>query len=113
MKRTYNSLGEKLKNARRNLNLAQEYVASIMGLSRSAISEIENNQRKVDSEELKLFCKIYCLSAEHLLYDESTETVKVFARTFEDLSENDQKEILNFMNFKRQAALLKGDQRNV
>ena len=98
MKTTY----EKLKNARLNLGLSQDYVAKALGLSRTAVTQIELGNRKVSSDELAGFCKAYHLSADYLL---STGTIDqgqaIFARSFGELTENDQQEILNLIEFKQ------------
>lgn len=52
-------IGRRLKEAREYLNLSQEEAASFAKISRSAISLIENGQRKLDSVELMNLAKLY------------------------------------------------------
>ncbi|CEQ06454.1 helix-turn-helix domain-containing protein [Paeniclostridium sordellii] len=94
-------LSNKLKNARLELNLSQEYVAKQLSISRSAISEIENGKRKVSTDELKLFSNIYGVSIDELLYDKQPDEVKMFARAFSELSQHDKNEIMNLIEFKK------------
>jgi transcriptional regulator with XRE-family HTH domain len=96
-------MNERLKQARIYLNLSQEFVARQMNLPRPAISAIESGQRKVSTEELKLFTKLYGVSADELLYGPQEQENKsmVFARTFSELDKQDQQEILNLIDFKR------------
>ncbi|MCH3999668.1 MAG: helix-turn-helix domain-containing protein [Lachnospiraceae bacterium] len=85
------TLSEKLKDARDQLGLSQEYVAKAIGFDRSVITQIELGNRKVSSEKLAKFCKLYHLSADDLLNSQSQER-------FAGLTENDQQEILKLMH---------------
>lgn len=95
------NLADKLKNIRLQLKLSQEYVAKHINISRSAVSEIENNKRKISVEELQLFSTLYGVSIDELLYDIEQEDTKKFAREFSQLSKEDQKEIMNLIEFKK------------
>ena len=101
MKKTH----EKLRDARERLGYSQEYVAKRLGISRPAITQIELGNRKISSDELKRFCELYHLSADYLTGVEQTPSNQaVFARGFNELSEEDQREILNLIAFKREMA---------
>lgn len=92
---------ERLKQARKYLNLSQEYVATQMGLPRTAITAIELGQRNVSSEELKKFSELYGLSLDALVYGEDEDSeVKVLTRRYSELSEIDKREIQNLIEFK-------------
>lgn len=98
------SLAKRLKAAREYLQLSQEYVAKQMNLHRTSLVAIEAGKRKVSSIELKQFAEIYGRTTDELLYGrQETEEAKalVFARTFAELSEQDQQEIMNLIEFKR------------
>ena len=94
---------ERLKNARKRLKLSQEFVARQMNLSRPTISAIEAGQRKVTADELSQFSILYGISVDELANGRPSETAEtaMFARAFSELSEIDQKEIMNLINFKR------------
>lgn len=94
-------LYERLKESRKNLSLSQEYVAKLLGVHRTVITAIELGSRKVTTEELKFFSKLYGVSLDDLLYGKDNDgEVAMFARTFSQLSDIDKKEILNLINFK-------------
>lgn len=95
------NLADKLKNIRLQLKLSQEYVAKRINISRSAVSEIENNKRKISVEELQLFSTLYGVSIDELLYNIEQDDTKKFAREFSQLSKEDQKEIMNLIEFKK------------
>jgi DNA-binding XRE family transcriptional regulator len=95
---------QRLKAARDYLHLSQEYVAKQMGLNRTSLVAIEAGTRKVTSEELRLFSEIYGWSVDELLYgniNEKKDMARLFARSFSELTEQDQREIIDFIEFKR------------
>ena len=95
-------LGTRLKKAREYLGLTQEDVAKLMGVSRVIITNIEAGTRKISAEELAKFSKIYGWSMEELLEGEKkVEKIPMFARTFNELSKEDQEEIINLIKFKK------------
>lgn len=96
-------LGTRLKNAREYLGLTQEDVAKLIGVSRVIITNIEAGTRKVSAEELSKFSKIYGWTMEELLEGEkkANETIPMFARSFSELSKEDQDEIINLIKFKK------------
>lgn len=96
------TLNDRLKEARKNLKLSQEYVAKVLGIHRTTVTAIESGVRKVTADELKMFSELYGVSIHELMYEEKeNDEVKMFARTFSELSENDKKEIINLMEFKK------------
>lgn len=94
-------LGKRLQKARTALHLSQEYVARQLDIDQPAISQIESGNRKVTSEELDKFSKIYGISANDLLAERSLAPSQMFARKFNRLDVVDQQEVLNLMEFKR------------
>lgn len=97
MKKTY----EKLREARMELGLSQSYAANSLGISRTAVTQIELGNRNISAEELTQFCRLYHLSADYLLDTKQNSNQTMFARSFEELTENDQQEVLNLIAFKK------------
>ena len=96
------ALYERIKEARTELHLSQDYVAKFLGVNRTAIVEIESGKRKVSADELGKFSELFQIPADELLNGRSTEMpVQMFARRFGALDEADQQEILNSIEFKR------------
>ena len=96
------ALYERIKEARTELQLSQDYVAKFLGVNRTAIVEIESGKRKVSADELGKFSELFQIPADELLNGRSTEMpVQMFARRFGALDEADQQEILNLIEFKR------------
>ncbi|HWJ76495.1 MAG TPA: helix-turn-helix transcriptional regulator [Niallia sp.] len=66
------TLGEKLKEARKEAKLSQEQLAEKMSVSRSAVAKWENNRGMPDIENLKSMAQLFNVSIDYLLNDEST-----------------------------------------
>ena len=67
------TLANRLREAREFANLSQGFVAEQTGLSRSAISEIERGQRRVESLELKRLAAVYRMPIEYFLGSDDAE----------------------------------------
>ncbi|NKJ92830.1 helix-turn-helix domain-containing protein [Rhizobium leguminosarum bv. viciae] len=99
----WQKIGERLKKAREYVELKQEEAAQAVGISRSALSQIENGKRKVDAVELSNFARIYGQTIEHLSGDAQElaipDSVTALARAAKGLSTEDQDELLRFAQF--------------
>lgn len=93
----------RLKNYRKKLGLSQEFVASQLNISRSTLSLIEAGKRKVKTEELPLFAALYNVSLEALIKGgESASNTEDLNKVFNNLSEEDKREVIQFIQFKSQ-----------
>lgn len=80
------TLNERLRDARKNLHLSQEYVSKEIGVNRTAIVEIESGKRKVSVDELAKFSELFQISVDELMNGKATEMpVQMFARSFGEL----------------------------
>ena len=97
------SVGIRIRKAREGLHLTQDYLAKEVNINRTAMSQIENGNRKVDSEELAAFSRVLGVSADELLTGKEFEIpTNSFTRAFSELDETDQNEIMNLIEFKKQ-----------
>lgn len=94
-------IGRRLKRVREYLNLSQQVVAQTTGVPRTAISDIERGQRKVDSLELRKFAKFYSYPVGFFLGDEgeADESVLALARAVAGLTDEDKDEVIRFAQF--------------
>ena len=96
-------IGAKLKEAREYLDISQEDAASRIGINRTALSLIESGQRKLDTVELMALAKLYHRPVAYFTDQdfsiEPNPNAAVFARNFENLSDNDRKELEDFAAF--------------
>jgi len=99
----WQQIGDRLRQAREYLELKQEDAAAAVGLSRSALSLVENGRRKVDAVELARFAEVYGQSIEALTGSAEAkplpESVQALARAATELSAEDRSELLRFAEF--------------
>jgi transcriptional regulator with XRE-family HTH domain len=94
-------LGTRLKELREYLGLSQQYVTNNTGIPRSAVSEIERGNRRVDSLELRKLAKVYRTTVSRLLGEEPghTPAFEALGRAVAGMSEQDQEEVLRFAEY--------------
>lgn len=97
-------LGERLKELREYLGMSQQHVAERTGIPRSAVSDIERGQRKVDSVELTKLAKLYQHPVGWLLDEDDqatadTHALALFARRFSKLTDEDRMQLEDFADF--------------
>ncbi|MGN0543879.1 MAG: helix-turn-helix domain-containing protein [Acutalibacteraceae bacterium] len=66
------TLGEKLKEARKQVGLSQEQLSEKLGISRSAVAKWETNNGNPDVDNLKLLSELLSVSIDYLLDDGET-----------------------------------------
>ncbi len=110
----WRDLGARLREIREYLNLSQADVAAATGIARSAVSDIERGQRKVDSLELRKFSKLYRYPVSYILgeVESSSESAQALARAVTDLTDADRQEVLKFAQFLRFSAGTTSDDRS-
>ncbi len=63
----YDKLGAKIKKIRESSGLSQERIASLLGINRVAVSQIENGDRKISAKEIAKLSRIFNLPSDILL----------------------------------------------
>src|SRR6185437_2154736 len=91
-------LGDRLRDARKYLGLKQEEVATYLKIPRTALTDIENGQRKVEAIELTRLAKLYRQPVAYFTgEDEASASLPVdvahLARRAADLSQQDREEL--------------------
>lgn len=97
-------LAERLRETREYLNLSQQYVSEQTGIPRSAISDIERAERRVESLELKRLANVYGVSVSYFLDDETADEDKLagaLTRMFGEMGEREREELMRFANYLR------------
>ena len=97
-------LANRLRETREYLNLSQQYVAGETGIPRSAISDIERGERRVESLELKRLANVYGVNISYFLEDEEAESDKIvgaLTRMFGEMGEREREELMRFANYLR------------
>ncbi len=98
------ALARRLREVREYLGLSQQYVTSMTGIPRSAISEIERGNRKVDSLELRKLSRLYQYPPSYFLGVDApdagpTDIPVALGRVLTDLTAADHREILKFAEY--------------
>lgn len=99
-------LGGRLREARRYLGLKQDEVAQYLKIQRSALSEIEAGNRRVEALELTRLAKLYRQPASYFLGEDDAAAnlpvdVAHLARQAADLSRQDRDELGRFADYLR------------
>lgn len=99
-------LGDRLREARKYLGLKQEEVAVYLKIPRTALTDIENGQRRVEAIELTRLAKLYRQSVGYFTgEDEASASLPVdvahLARRVADLSARDREELARFADYLR------------
>jgi transcriptional regulator with XRE-family HTH domain len=97
-------LGQRLRTSRDYLGFSQDEVAKHLSISRTALSNIESGQRKVDALELKKLAALYQRSIAYFTGDVVAEAampadVEHLARQAQELSSKDREELTRFAAF--------------
>lgn len=98
-------LCERLRRAREYLNLSQDEVARYLGIHRTALTNIENGQRRVDAIELKRLADLYRQPVSYFTGEEEATTLPAdvthLARAAAKLSVKDREELSRFAEYLR------------
>ena len=99
-------LGDRLREARKYLGLKQEEVATYLKIPRTALTDIENGQRRVEALELTRLAKLYRQPIGYFAGEEEASAslpveVAHLARRAADLSPQDRNELGRFAEYLR------------
>lgn len=104
-------LGEKLREAREYVGYSQDEVAGFLKVPRTAVTNMESGQRKVDALELKRLAELYRQPISHFTGDDNDEAgaalptdVAHLARQATALSRKDREELGRFAEFLKMRA---------
>ena len=98
-------LGDRLREARKYLGLKQEEVATYLKIPRTALTDIENGQRRVEAIELTRLAKLYRQPVAYFTGEDEARQlandVAHLARQAADLSQQDRDELGRFAEYLR------------
>lgn len=99
-------LGERLREARKYLGLKQEEVAAYLKIGRTALTDIESGQRRVEAIELARLAQLYRQSIGYFTGEDAASAglpidVAHLARRVADLSAEDREELSRFAEYLR------------
>lgn len=70
----YSELGEKVKLIRKRRGLNQDYLAKVLGLSRSQVSNLESGRRNLSIKQLEKLCEYFKVDMSYFLMSETTDS---------------------------------------
>lgn len=76
------TLGDKIRQARKNCGLSQEQLADRLAVSRSAVAKWETDKGLPDVGNLKLLARLLGVSVDHLLDDSQTTDASVIREPY-------------------------------
>ncbi len=79
-------LGNRLKKARKEKNLTQEYIAEIVDLSVEHLSRIENGKKNIYLHKLALWCDVLDVPIEEILTGAVTPDNPAYNRQFGEIA---------------------------
>ena len=93
-------IGHRLRQAREAAGLSQGQAAKLLGLHRPAVTEVENETRKVSAGELAHFAEMYHVSLDWIVGNKSKadDKVKLAARKLEGLKEADLETVMRIID---------------
>jgi transcriptional regulator with XRE-family HTH domain len=99
-------LGDRLREARKYLGLKQEEVAAYLKIPRTALTDIENGQRRVEAIELSRLAKLYRQPVAYFTGEDDASAnlpidVAHLARKAAELSQQDRDELSRFAEYLR------------
>lgn len=99
-------LGDRLREARKYLGLKQEEVAAYLKIHRTALTDIESGQRRVEAIELTRLARLYRQSVSYFTGEDEASAslpadVAHLARRVADLSAQDREELARFADYLR------------
>jgi transcriptional regulator with XRE-family HTH domain len=102
-------LGARLRESREYLGLSQQLVADRTGIPRTAISDIERGERKVDSLELRKLALIYSKPVGYFLdedpqADAAEHTLQILTNATAGMTEEEKHKVIEYAELLRVAA---------
>ncbi len=92
-------IASRIRGARELAGLTQAQAAKLLGMQRTALTDAESGKRKVSGEEISQMAKVYEVSADYLLgqdtekFDESEERLLMAARILKKLTPEDRERL--------------------
>jgi transcriptional regulator with XRE-family HTH domain len=91
---------DKITKMRVKLHLSMGYLAKLLGVTEADYKEIEQGNLDINEKQLEMLCKVFSVPKGYF-YAESNTSKSVLARTHNNLTENDEKQIAEFLNFQK------------
>jgi len=98
-------VGDRIRTLRKDRNLTQAELAASIGIQQSDLCRMENSEYKVSLETLFKILSIFQLNIAEFFHEEAPPSISEkdvdFLREFQKLDPDSQREVWDFMRFKR------------
>ena len=102
----------KIIELRNKMHLSELYMSKVLSCGLEEYKSIEEGTVIPSQEQLNILSKIFAINVEQLFITEEKE-LAILARTHNDLTEKDQKQINEFLNFQKLLGLKKEKNKEV
>lgn len=97
-------IAERLRQAREYVGLSQDEVATALGISPPAVTNIESGVRRIEAAELSVLARLYRRSLDFLMTGrepapDGPEQLAFLARAIKGLSKHDLNEVARFTEY--------------
>lgn len=98
-------VGDRIRTLRKDRNLTQAELATSIGIQQSDLCRMENGEYKVSLETLFKILSIFQINIAEFFHEESPPSISEkdvdFLREFQKLDSKSQREVWDFVRFKR------------
>lgn len=103
---------QKITDLRKKMNLSESYMSRILSCDIEEYKLIEQGISKPSKEQLDMLSSIFAISIDQLFVSQDSE-VSILARTHNKLTDNDNKQISEFLSFQKLLGLKKEKNKEV
>lgn len=93
---------ERMKHCRTALNLSETYVAKFLGVNQEQLKLIESGDIQPTEQVLEKMSLIYGCDVNYFKCEQPAQNNLVLARNGQDISEHDQRQILELLAFQQE-----------
>lgn len=103
---------EKIVKLRSKMHLSEAYMSKILACKIEEYRLIESGEFSPSEEQLQKMCSVFSINMDQLFFSDSTEA-NILARTHNELTDNDIKQINEFLSFQKLLGLKKEKNKEV
>lgn len=102
----------KIIQLRTKMHLSEAYLSKVLGCDLNEYKLIETGEFTPSKEQLEILSSVFAINIEQLFLTEDTEAT-ILARTHKDLTDNDNRQINEFLSFQKLLGLKKEKSKEV
>lgn len=103
---------QKITDLRKKMNLSEAYMSKVLSCDIEEYKLIEQGMSNPSEKQLNMLSSIFAINSDQLFVSQDPE-VSILARTHNKLTDNDNKQISEFLSFQKLLGLKKGKNKEV